>query len=91
MGGIKHIIEGNVNDLLGNNQAIAGPRRKICKACPLYNTSFWGWQECNSKLYLNSKTNDISTTPKPGYYKGCGCRIEAKITVAAEKCPADKW
>ena len=47
--------------------------------------------ECNSKLWLNPETNDTSIDAKDGYVKGCGCRILAKIRVAAESCPAGKW
>lgn len=47
--------------------------------------------ECSSKLWLNPETNDVSIEKKDGYIKGCGCRINAKIRVADEKCPAGKW
>ena len=50
-----------------------------------------GWMECNSKLWLNPETNDVSREKKDGYVKGCGCRISAKIRVSAERCPAGKW
>lgn len=91
MGGIKNIIEGHWNELIGNNKSIANPRREICKKCPLYDTSLFGWKWCNPNIYLNVKTNDVSSKPKEGYIKGCACRIEAKITVPNEKCPAGKW
>lgn len=95
---IKNIIEGHINELLGNKESIAGPRRKVCKLCPLYKINqFWGWAECNSHAWLNPEINDFKPEKKgvdytkDGYKKGCGCRIEAKITVAAEKCPLGKW
>lgn len=92
MSGVKNIIEGHINEFLGNNKSIADPRRQICMKCPLYHTNkFWGWQECNSNGFVNPETNDFSPVFKPGYRKGCGCRIEAKITVPSEKCPAGKW
>lgn len=92
MGGVKNIIQGHINEFLGNKKALAIPRRNICKKCPLYHINdFWGWAECNSHLYLNPKTNQTSETEKEGFIKGCGCRIEAKITVANEKCPTGKW
>lgn len=92
MSGVKNIIQGHINEFLGNNKAISVPRRQVCLKCPLYHINdFWGWAECNSNKYLDPKTGDCSDTPKPGYYKGCGCRIEAKITVPGEKCPAGKW
>lgn len=92
MGGVKNIIEGHVNEFLGNNKSILEPRMQICKACPLYTINeFWGWAQCNSELYLNPTTNETSVEPKPGYSKGCGCRLNAKLTVPGEKCPAGKW
>lgn len=92
MGGIKNIIEGHINEFLGNKESLAEPRREICKRCPLYHINdFWGWAECNSKAYIDPKTDDFSTTAKPGYVHGCNCRIEAKITVPGEHCPAGKW
>lgn len=49
-------------------------RLSICKTCPLYANDI-----CSSYLYLNPRTNDVSTEPKQGYYKGCGCKISIKI------------
>lgn len=92
MGGIKHIIEGHINEFLGNKQNIAAPRRAICNKCPMRHINdFWGWLECNPHLYIDPKTNKTSDTPRPGYYKGCGCKILQKTTVPNEKCPAGKW
>lgn len=92
MGGIRNIIEGHMNELLDVNSQIAQPRLKICKLCRLYTRNrLMGWMECNSKLWLNPETNDVSTEQKDGYVKGCGCRINAKIRVAGERCPAGKW
>ena len=92
MSGVKNIIEGHINEFLGNKESLAKPRREICKKCPLYHiNNFWGWAECNSKLWLNPETRDVSTKEKAGYVKGCNCRIEAKITVPNEHCPAKKW
>ena len=92
MSGVKNIIGGHINEFLGNKESLAKPRREICKKCPLYHiNNFWGWAECNSKLWLNPETKDVSTKEKAGYVKGCNCRIEAKITVPNEHCPAKKW
>ena len=46
---------------------------------------------CNAKLYVNPETNDVSTEPKEGYIKGCGCHLEWKIKNINSKCPAGKW
>ena len=51
-------------------------RLKICYSCPIYSNKDGG--TCNSKLYLNPDTNDVSTFFKVGYYKGCGCKLQTK-------------
>lgn len=92
MGGVKNIIVGHINEFLGNKESVAKPRRDVCLKCPLYHVNeLWGWAECNHKLWLNPKTEETSLEPKPGYVRGCGCRIEAKISVPSEKCPLGKW
>jgi hypothetical protein len=63
-------------------------RYNICLVCPICD------QEdgvCNSHLYLNPENNDVSTTPKEGYIKGCGCILENKIKNKTNHCPAKKW
>ena len=45
-------------------------RTKICRACPICDQEN---EICNAHLYLNPENNDVSTTPKKGYLKGCGC------------------
>ena len=63
-------------------------RTQICQKCPICDVSNW---ICNHNLYLNPNTNDISTYPKPGYIKGCGCLLSKKIPVSSKHCPAKKW
>lgn len=46
---------------------------------------------CNSKLWLNPDTGDISVHEKNGYKRGCGCRLLAKTKLKTAKCPAGKW
>ena len=90
MGGIKNIVEGHINYLLGNKQAISQPRLKICGKCPLKKKTYLGYI-CNNNAWLNPKTDDFSMTRKDGYIKGCGCFLNQKTTVANETCPAGKW
>lgn len=85
----KDIVHGHVNELLGLNKDISQERLKICKTCPLYKPSFGGI--CNNNLWLNVKTMDISNKAKPGYIKGCGCRLLAKTKLPYAKCPANRW
>ena len=63
-------------------------RTKICRACAICDTEN---ELCNSKLYLNPDTNDVSITPKEGYIKGCGCLLKYKIPNSNKRCPAKKW
>lgn len=63
-------------------------RIDICRKCPICDLENW---ICNSKLYLNPETNDISAGPKKGYIKGCGCALEIKIPNKNRHCPANKW
>lgn len=86
---IGNIINGHVNELLGLNKNISETRLAICKRCPLYTSKFGGL--CNNRLWLNTETGDVSISYKEGYVKGCGCRLNAKTTLAREKCPAGKW
>ena len=63
-------------------------RTIICRTCPICETVT---EMCNAGLYLNPKTNDVSTYPKKGYIKGCGCHLKWKIANKKSKCPVGKW
>lgn len=63
-------------------------RKRICEECPIYNPNK---HVCNPKLWLNPDNNDISTFPKPGYIKGCGCQILIKTKNPHAHCIAGKW
>ncbi len=92
MGGVKNIIEGHINVWLDKNKSIQRPRLEICNKCPLKHTNtFWGWEECNPHAYINPQTDEFSLEAKPGYVKGCGCKLLQKTSVPGEKCPANKW
>lgn len=86
---ISNIIKGHWNELIGNNEDISKNRLKICYACPLYSIKYGGI--CNSKLWLNPITGDVSTVQKDGYKNGCGCRIQAKTRLPNATCPLSKW
>lgn len=61
---------------------------KICEECPIYSPAR---AICNPKLYLNPDNNDVRTTPKNGYIKGCGCAIKIKARNPHNHCIAGKW
>ena len=63
-------------------------RTKICRACPICDQEN---EICNAHLYLNPINNDVSTEPKEGYLKGCGCWLHAKIKNSNSHCPCGKW
>lgn len=63
-------------------------RRKICEACPIY-SPVRGL--CNPKLWFDPNTNEVSTTAKAGYIRGCGCHILIKMRNKANHCVAGKW
>lgn len=86
---ISQIVKGHANELLGLNQDISEIRLNICKQCPIY-SSEWGGL-CNSKLWLDPNTNQVSLKEKDGYVQGCGCRLLAKTTLPNAKCIAGKW
>lgn len=86
---IGNIVNGHINSLLGLNKDISEERMKICKKCPIYSSKFGGL--CNSKLYIDPNTNDVSIIAKDGYVKGCGCKLSAKTTLLNAKCIIGKW
>lgn len=85
------IIDGHLKELFNKEEDLSRQRVTICKSCPLYKIDSVLGELCNSKLYLNLETNQISTYPRKGYYNGCGCRIQAKSRLITAKCPLNKW
>ncbi len=87
---IGNIIKGHVNEFFGLNKDLVQERMKICRRCPLYAKKL-GIAVCNSSLYLNPETGEVSSTQKDGFKRGCGCNLSAKLTIPDETCPLDKW
>ena len=86
---VVDIVNGHVQELFNLGEDLSKSRLKICYSCPLYSNKLGGM--CNSRLYLNVNTGDVSTTAKTGYERGCGCRLSAKTRLANAKCPVGKW
>ena len=63
-------------------------RMEICKKCPIFKPSN---KTCNSNLYLNPDTDEVSTTAKIGYIRGCGCNLSFKTRNRNNHCIAGKW
>lgn len=67
-------------------------RLAICKGCPLYLQQNDGFGPiCNPRKYLSPDGTKVSWFEKPGWKKGCGCRINMKIGKKNASCVAGKW
>ena len=81
----------NIIEVKNVNGDYAEERMDICKQCPLYILQELVGPICNSKLYLNTKTNKLSDLPREGYKNGCGCLLERKVLQIENHCPLHKW
>lgn len=88
--GLKAIIDGHAREALGLNKDISETRMEICRECPLYKQTVMG-PVCNSRLWLNVNTGEVSETKKVGYKSGCGCRLGSKTRLSYAHCPLNKW
>lgn len=61
-------------------------RLAICKRCPIYSRG-----RCSSNLWINPKTDEVSTTSKIGFIRGCNCYMEVKVKNQNNHCIAGKW
>ena len=87
----SQIIKGTINNLLSKEESLYKTRILICKDCGLYNKNGAFGPSCNSKIFLNPITNEVSNIPKSGVYKGCGCVLSSATRVIDKKCPIGKW
>jgi hypothetical protein len=47
---------------------------------------------CNNKKWMSlDDLHSVSDVPRPGYKKGCGCRLNAKTRLGHRHCPFNKW
>jgi hypothetical protein len=86
----KSIAKGHYNELLNKEQELSTKRLLVCHKCPLFIKTMFG-EMCDPKKYLDPKTNEVSIIAREGFFKGCGCRLEAKTRTPNESCPAGKW
>lgn len=87
---MKQIIQGTFNNVFNLKGTLYDRRIAICRECPIKVKRF-SIDVCADYLYLNPKTNQIATSPLPGYYRGCGCILGSKTRVKDAHCPAGKW
>ena len=88
---ISQIIEGSYNNLTNKKQDLYKARIKICRGCKLLRKDGAFGEVCNSRLYLNPETDEISKRNKPGFLQGCGCVLGSKTRVESAHCPTNKW
>ena len=66
-------------------------KRSTCMSCPLY-LDLNGREICNPNLYLNIEDKStVSSVPKSGYKRGCGCMLPPKWHNPSSVCPLNKW
>jgi len=88
---INQIAEGFYNNLTGKKEDLYEQRIKICGKCKLFRKDSMFGGVCNSRLYLNPETEEVSRVRKEGFYRGCGCVLKSKGRVESAHCPAKKW
>lgn len=89
--GVAHIVKGTVNNALNKEKELYKERIEICKKCKLYLSDGILGATCNSRLYVNPKTDEVSKTAKINFKKGCGCALASKTRVKEAHCPLGKW
>ena len=70
------------------NALTINDRLAICKRCPIFSPT---GRRCNSSLWINPDTNEVSTYPKSGFIRGCNCIIDIKAKNPNNHCIAGKW
>jgi len=63
-------------------------RKKICEECPIFSPARG---ICNPSLWLNPDTNEVSTSAKAGFIRGCNCHVYIKMRNPRNHCVAGKW
>lgn len=86
---VGNIVDGNISKVLGLDKDFVKIRAKICEDCPIYSSKNGG--TCNSNLWIDPKTEDVSFKEKSGYVRGCGCILKFKWKDPIGKCIIGKW
>lgn len=63
-------------------------RLAICKKCPIYNPRT---DRCNSNLWYNPNTEEVSTYARIGFTRGCNCVMSIKAKNPHNHCVVGKW
>lgn len=88
---ISQIAEGFYNNATSKEQDLFEERIEICRKCKIMKQDSIFGEVCNSRLYLNPITDEISKMAAPGFFRGCGCVLKAKTRSRSSRCPARKW
>lgn len=88
---VSQIAEGFYNNATNKKEELFNERIEICKRCKLIKSDKIFGDICNSRLYLNPKTDETSKENKEGFLRGCGCVLKAKTRVESAHCPVGKW
>lgn len=91
MSNLNQIAKGFVNSITNKNDDLFKERMKICRTCPLLKQDSIFGDICNSSLYCNPKTLEVSKTPKLNFFNGCGCILRSKTRVPEAHCPLSRW
>lgn len=70
------------------NELSTKERLEICRKCPIFAPSS---KRCNSNLWFNPDTNEVSSSSKPGFIRGCNCIVTIKAQNKYNHCVAGKW
>jgi hypothetical protein len=87
---LEQISEGFYNLLMQKEQELYEDRIAICKTCKIMKNDNVFGPICNSGLYLNPITDEVSYIPREGFNHGCGCVLSAKARVKEATCPNRK-
>ena len=79
------ILNGHMKELFGRNDDLAESRLEICQECPIYKEHSTLGPICDNKKYINNK-DEVSNVMKPGFVRGCSCRLKAKTRLPKAHC-----
>lgn len=88
---MKDIIQGHINEVVGNNKELQLYRLSICEECELFVKKS---KQCNPFIWVNITSGETTRKKMKGHkdwVRGCGCRLKAKTTLPNAKCPINKW
>lgn len=73
------------------SEELSEERLKICKQCGMYKETYRG-PVCDSHKFISEEDKtSISEVWKPGYRRGCDCRLDVKATRPSARCIVGKW